>query len=92
MNSQIIDDNYLLQELRLTPAFISKHASHMGAFSRPRRYFIENVFSHLHGLAEQKIKKSGSKALRKEIDKRTVLRLVDETFRAHGIKTKRRAV
>lgn len=61
----IADDSYLIGELKLTKAFINRHARQMGSFGRPRKFFLKNVMDHLHNLANESIEKVNGKVMKK---------------------------
>lgn len=59
----IVDDHYLVSELKLSKGFINRNARAMGAFCRPRRFFKKNVMNYLESLASKNIMKVHAKAL-----------------------------
>lgn len=78
--SMIVDDNFLIQNLNLTKSFINQHARAMGAFSKPRKFFLKYVMSHLDDLALKSIKKVGDKSIEQFYKKRMVEDVVNETI------------
>lgn len=77
----IVDDNYLIEKLKISPSFINRHAPMMGSFSSPRRYILANVMSHLENLAEAKIRKVSDKRRKAEAERRVVTKIAEEVFR-----------
>lgn len=86
---RIVTDEYLINQLGLTPAFINQHARRMGSFSRkPRRFFLHHVMTHLEALAQQSIIKAhGERNLRK----REVKAWADRVLEMSLIKSRRKA-
>jgi hypothetical protein len=78
--SMIVDDNFLIQNLNLTKSFINQHARAMGAFSKPRKFFLKYVMNHLEDLALKSIKKVGDKSIEQSYKKRMVDQVVNETL------------
>ena len=76
----IVDDNFLIQNLNLTKSFINKHARAMGAFSKPRKFFLKYVMNHLEGLAMNSIRKVDDKRIEQSYKKRVVDQIVNETL------------
>jgi hypothetical protein len=76
----IVDDNFLIQNLNLTKSFINQHARAMGAFSKPRKFFLKYVIDHLEDLAMKSIKKVGDKRIEQSYKKRMVDQVVNETL------------
>lgn len=73
-----MDEEYLMETLGLTKSFIARHARAMGAFGRPRRFFLRHVLEHLEALAEKAMKKAGTAELRQKANKRIVNELFKE--------------
>lgn len=78
--SMIVDDNFLIQNLNLTKSFINQHARAMGAFSKPRKFFLKYVINHLDDLAMKSISKVGDKRIERSYQKRMLDQVVDETL------------
>ncbi len=78
--SMIVDDNFLIQNLNLTKSFINQHARAMGAFSKPRKFFLKYVINHLEDLAMNSIKKVDDKRIHKSYKKHMVDQVVNETL------------
>ncbi len=78
--SIIVDDNFLIQNLNLTKSFINQHARSMGAFSKPRKFFLTYVMNHLNDLAMKSIKKVGDRRIEQSCQKRMVAQVVNETL------------
>lgn len=78
--SMIVDDNFLIQNLNLTKSFINQHARAMGAFSKPRKFFLKYVMNHLEDLAIKSIKKVDDKRIDQSCQKRMVEQVVNETL------------
>ncbi|RJQ44547.1 MAG: hypothetical protein C4538_09955 [Nitrospiraceae bacterium] len=87
--SMIVDDNFLIQNLNLSKSFINQHARAMGAFSKPRKFFLKYVMNHLDDLAMNSISKVGDRRMERSYQKRMVDQVVDETLlKARMIKRK----
>jgi hypothetical protein len=85
----IVDDNFLIQNLNLTRSFINQHARAMGAFSKPRKFFLKYVMNHLEDLAIKSIKKVDDKCVDQSFKKRMVDQVVNETLlKARMMKSK----
>lgn len=78
--SMIVDDSFLIQNLNLTKSFINQHARAMGAFSKPRKFFLKYVMNHLDDLAMKSISKVGDRRMERSYQKRMVDQVVDETL------------
>jgi hypothetical protein len=78
----IVDDNFLIQNLNLTKSFINQHARAMGSFSKPRRFFLKYVLSHLDELALRSIKKTDKKRIDRSLQNRVVHQIVNKTILA----------
>lgn len=76
----IVDDNFLIQNFNLTKSFINQHARAMGAFSKPRKFFLKYVMNHLEDLAIKSIKKVDDKRIDRSCQKRMVDQVVNETL------------
>lgn len=68
-NLFIVDDAYLMQHYRLTKGFLNQHARRMGSFSKPRRFILAHVESHLRALADISMQKSGAERVSQELKK-----------------------
>jgi hypothetical protein len=76
----IVSDKFLMQNLNLTKSFINQHARAMGAFSKPRKFFLKYVISHLEDLAMKSINKVDDRRIEKSGKKRMVDQIVNETL------------
>ncbi len=78
--SMIVDDNFLIQNLNLTRSFINQHARAMGAFSKPRKFFLKYVMNHLDDLAMKSIRKVGDRRIERSYQKHMIDQAVNETL------------
>ena len=78
--SMIVDDKFLIENLHLTKSFINQHARAMGAFSKPRKFFLKYVMNHLEDLAMKSMKRVENKQIAKSYNKRMVDQIVNETL------------
>lgn len=76
----IVDDKFLIENLYLTKSFINQHARAMGAFSKPRKFFLKYVMNHLEDLAMKSMKRVENKQIAKSYNKRMVDQIVNETL------------
>jgi hypothetical protein len=76
----IVDDNFLIQNLNLTRSFINQHARAMGAFSKPRKFFLKYVMNHLDDLAMKSIRKVGDRRIERSYQKHMIDQVVNETL------------
>jgi len=54
----IVDEKYLIENLKLSPSFIAKHSRQMGVFRRkPRMFFLQNVLEFLYNRAKESQRK-----------------------------------
>lgn len=87
--SMIVDDNFLIQNLNLTKSFINQHARSMGAFSKPRKFFLKYVINHLEDLAMKSIKKVSDGCIERSRQRRMVDQVVNETLlKARAMKSR----
>jgi hypothetical protein len=82
----IINDQYLVEELGLTKSFIDRNSRSMGSFSRPRKFFLENVMGYLNRLAARSMEKVNSKTSRQNVVKHEVNRLFQDVMKNRGKK------
>lgn len=75
MDNTRIDDQYLIQVLKLNPGFISRHAKAMGNRTRPRSYFLDTVLAYLRKL--EKDSQRGS-AFARQLTKEEAIRFIEE--------------
>ena len=80
----IVTEHYLTEELGLTRSFIDRNARAMGSFSRPRKFFIDNVMGYLNHLAVRSMEKVYSKASRQNVVKQEVNRLFQDVMKNQG--------
>jgi len=73
-----VDDAYLIEHLKLTDAFISRHARAMGNITKPRAYWLDTVVTYLRELEARQIAKSRSKTLKGNINKAEILADIEQ--------------
>ena len=85
-DNTIIDEQYLLTVLNLSPAFIARHSRSMGCFARkPRRFFLTQVLTHLQFLAADAQARAQGRKFSKATQIRDVRRFADKITRKKQI-------
>jgi hypothetical protein len=78
MNNPIrVNDQYLINELKLTPGFIAHHARAMGNRTKPRAYFLDTVLAYLRGLELEMQRKYAARRVHDLNWKENVLRDIE---------------
>lgn len=74
----IVTEQYLTQTMGLSQNWVAKHASACGCFARnPRRFFLQQVLSHLHALAEKAQLKAGARLMQRTPQRQVLSNMFD---------------
>ncbi len=77
-----VDDQYLIEVLKLTPGFIKRNSRAMGNRTRPRAYFLDTVLTYLRRLEMEVQRKYQDRLVDRDIRKEEILRDFEEVRRS----------
>ena len=92
MNNSIrVDDQYLIEVLKLTPGFIKRNSRAMGNRTRPRAYFLDTVLTYLRRLELDMQRKYQGRIVDRASRREEILRDFEQVRRTVQFKKRRTA-